>query len=109
MKIKQYKVQKFRYKFARILGGWITAHCSYLDGGRLLAFGTIWPLDIKSIANTAIQRNICSYINVQHWKGGLEKTKLQKYSRIGPACAKGWENEKERKFAKTTQNLRRTD
>ena len=41
MQIKQYKVQKFWYKITRILGGWITAHCSYLDGGRSLAFGTI--------------------------------------------------------------------
>ena len=42
MQIKQYKVEKFRYKITRILGGWITAHCSYLDGGRSLAFGTIF-------------------------------------------------------------------
>ena len=27
-------------QITRILGGWITAHCSYLDGGRSLAFGT---------------------------------------------------------------------
>ena len=99
---------KISIQITRILGGWITAHCSYLDGGRSLAFGTIFK-NLKSIANTAIQRNICSYIITQHWKGRLEKTKLQKYSHIGPACAKGWENEKERKFAKTTQNLRRTD
>ena len=59
--------------------------------------------------NTAIQQNICLYIIAQHWKGGLEKTKLQKYSYISPACAKGWENKKERKFAKTTQNLRGND
>ena len=58
---------KVSIQIARIfLGGWITAHCSYLDGERSLAFGTIWPLNIKSIANTAIQRNICSYINAQH-------------------------------------------
>ena len=30
MQIKQYKVQKFRYKFTRILGGWIAAHCCLL-------------------------------------------------------------------------------
>ena len=42
MQTKQYKVEKFRYKITRILGGWITAHCSYLDGGRSLAFGTIF-------------------------------------------------------------------
>ena len=33
--------QKFRYKLQEFLGGWITAHCSYLHGGRSLAFGTI--------------------------------------------------------------------
>ena len=30
MQIKQYKVQKFRYKFTRILGGWIAAYCCLL-------------------------------------------------------------------------------
>ena len=66
MQIKQYKVQKFWYKITRILGGWITAHCSYLDGGRSLAFGTILAFNLKPIANTAIQQNICSYIIAQH-------------------------------------------
>ena len=28
-------------QITKILGGWITAHRSYLDGGRSLAFGTI--------------------------------------------------------------------
>ena len=32
-----------------------------------------WLLNLKSIANTTIQRNICSYIIAQHWKGRLEK------------------------------------
>ena len=32
---------KVSIQITRILGGWITAHCSYLDGGRSLAFGTI--------------------------------------------------------------------
>ena len=41
MQVKQYKVQKFRYKLQEFLGGWITAHFSYLDGGCSLAFGTI--------------------------------------------------------------------
>ena len=31
---------KISIQITRILGGWITAHCSYLDGGRSLAFGT---------------------------------------------------------------------
>ena len=82
MQIKQYKSAKVSIQIARILGGWITAHCSYLDGGRSLVFGTI-------LAFNTIQRNICSYIIVQHWKGRLEKTKLQKYSHIGPVYAKG--------------------
>ena len=59
--------------------------------------------------NTGIQWNICLYIIAQHSKGRPEKTKLQKYSHIGPTRAKDWENEKEQKFVKTTQNLRRTD
>ena len=32
---------KVSIQITRILGGWITAHCSYLDGGCSLAFGTI--------------------------------------------------------------------
>ena len=28
-------------QITKILGGWITAHRFYLDGGRSLAFGTI--------------------------------------------------------------------
>ena len=68
-----------------------------------------WPLNLKSIMNTGIQWNICSYIIAQHSKGSPEKTKLQKYSHICPTRAKDRENEKERKFVKTTQNLRRTD
>ena len=35
-------------------GGWLTAHCFYLNGGRSLAFGTIWLLNLKSIENTTI-------------------------------------------------------
>ena len=40
---------KVSIQITRILGGWITAHCSYLDGGRSLAFGTI--LAFKSEIN----------------------------------------------------------
>ena len=79
MQIKEYKLQKFRYKLQEFLGGWITAHCSYLDGGRSFVFGTI-------LAFNTTQRNICSYIIVQHWKGRLEKTKLQKYSHRSRLC-----------------------
>ena len=32
---------KVLLQISGILGGWITAHCSYLDGGCSLAFGTI--------------------------------------------------------------------
>ena len=47
-----------------------------------------WPLNLKSIVNTGIQWNICSYIIAQHSKGRPEKTRLQKYSHIGPTRAK---------------------
>ena len=46
-----------------------------------------WPLNLKSIVNTGIQWNICLYIIAQHSKGRPEKTKLQKYSHIGPTRA----------------------
>ena len=32
---------KVSIQISGIVGGWITAHCSYLDGGCSLAFGTI--------------------------------------------------------------------
>ena len=32
---------KVSIQISGILGGWLTAHCSYLDGGYSLAFGTI--------------------------------------------------------------------
>ena len=35
---------KVSIQISGILGGWITAHCSYLDGGCSLAFGTILAL-----------------------------------------------------------------
>ena len=38
---KMVQSTKVSIQISGILGGWITAHCSYLDGGRSLAFGTI--------------------------------------------------------------------
>ena len=39
--IKTVQCTKISIQITRILGGWITAHFSYLDGGRSLTFGTI--------------------------------------------------------------------
>ena len=41
---KTVKSAKISIQITRILGGWITAHCSHLDGGCSLAFGTILAL-----------------------------------------------------------------
>ena len=38
------KCKNFYTNYKNFLGGWITAHCSHLDGGRSLAFGTILAL-----------------------------------------------------------------
>ena len=53
------KYKRFNKKLLKDIGGWLTTHCSCLNGGRSLAFGTIWPLNIKSIENTTIKQNIC--------------------------------------------------
>ena len=53
-----------------------------------------WPLNLKSIENTAIQQNICLLTFALRWKTKLRKTKLQRHLHIGPACAKDLRNER---------------
>jgi len=61
------------------------------------AFSCIWyNLAFKSWNSLKIRKCNKTYVNTfaQYWKTKLRKTKLQRYSHIGPACTKGLENER---------------
>ena len=67
------KYKRFNTKLLKDFGGWLTAHCSCLNGGRSLAFGTSWPLNLKSIENTTIQENICLILSPNTEKLNIRK------------------------------------
>ena len=67
-----------------------------------------WPLNLKLIENMAMQQNICLYTFAQCWKTKLRKTKSQRYSYIGSACAKSLRNRRmkvHQDHSKTYQEL----
>ena len=67
-----------------------------------------WPLNLESIENMIMHQNICLYTFAQCWRTKLRKTKSQRYSYIGSACAKSLRNRRTKvhqDHSKTYQEL----
>ena len=67
-----------------------------------------WPLNLESIENMVMHQNICLYTFTQCWRTKLRKTKSQRYSYIGSACAKSLRNRRmkvHQDHSKTYQEL----